>query len=108
MVSRNRDQRQARTVAGAATFRTIAAAIRFWAEYRPETPVFSFHSLAEEPEFISFAELELSALKVASKLQLEQRTGPALLLYAVNSPDFIRAFFGCILQGVPAVPLPLP
>jgi acyl-CoA synthetase (AMP-forming)/AMP-acid ligase II/acyl carrier protein len=89
--------------------KTIAALLRTQADARGSSTV--YRSLADdvdETRSITFAELELQARSVAACLQQRATFGDRALILADEPIEFIRAFMGCQLAGVIAVPVSPP
>src|SRR6266850_2583018 len=54
----------------------------------------------------SYARLRTTAFQFARELEARNITkGDRVLLWAENSPEWVAAFFGCLLRGVIVVPL---
>ena len=88
---------------------TIAALIGARAQSRGSATI--YRSLADgedETRSITFAELELQARAVAACLQESASFGDRALILAEEPIEFIRAFMGCQLAGVIAVPVSPP
>ncbi|MFP3992325.1 fatty acyl-AMP ligase [Streptomyces sp. E11-3] len=60
------------------------------------------------PEQLTYAELDLQARTIASRLQEYGAKGQPVLLLYPPGPDFLTAFIGCLYAGAIAVPAPLP
>lgn len=56
----------------------------------------------------TFAELYAQSLGVAAQLTADGLQGQSVLLVFPPGLDFVKAFFGCLIAGVRAVPVPLP
>lgn len=56
----------------------------------------------------NFAELYQQSAGVAEDLAEQGLTGSSVLLVFPPGLDFVKAFYGCLLAGVRAVPVPLP
>ncbi|MDS1270906.1 fatty acyl-AMP ligase [Lipingzhangella sp. LS1_29] len=63
---------------------------------------------ALEPERLSFAELDHDARRTAQFLLDSQDDNRPVILLFPPGLDFVRAFFGCLYAGIPAVPVPVP
>jgi acyl-CoA synthetase (AMP-forming)/AMP-acid ligase II/acyl carrier protein len=88
---------------------TIAALLRMQADARGSATV--YRSLADgvdETRSVTFAELESQARSVAACLQQRATFGDRALILAEEPIEFIRAFMGCQLAGVIAVPVSPP
>jgi acyl-CoA synthetase (AMP-forming)/AMP-acid ligase II len=70
-----------------------------------DSPLYTYLDKSlEKTEIISYAGLYESARKIAGKLQdMGAKDKPVILLYP-HGPEFISAFFGCILAS--AIPMP--
>ena len=56
----------------------------------------------------SYSQIAKTALRFARELEARRiAKGDRVLLWARNSPEWVSAFFGCLLRGVIAVPLDL-
>src|ERR1700681_1558734 len=56
----------------------------------------------------SYSQIAKSALRLARELEARGIVkGDRVLLWARNSPEWVSAFFGCLLRGVIVVPLDL-
>src|SRR5260370_32843477 len=77
-----------------------------------------FLSRGNEPAFVhreglrvkrwSYREIAKTSLQFARELEARGiEKGERVLLWARNSPEWVSAFFGCLLRGVIAVPLDL-
>lgn len=78
------------------------------AETSPDLPVYSFEHAIGKVQMMTLSSMERSARVIAAALQDRKDQGPAVLLYPANSVHFVRALFGCLFRGIPAVPLMLP
>lgn len=56
----------------------------------------------------TFSELYRQSIAVAEDLMEQGLTGSSVLLVFPPGLDFVKAFFGCLLAGARAVPVPLP
>eukprot|EP00831_Metopus_contortus_P014306 TRINITY_DN15918_c0_g1_i1.p2 TRINITY_DN15918_c0_g1~~TRINITY_DN15918_c0_g1_i1.p2 ORF type:complete len:133 (+),score=26.10 TRINITY_DN15918_c0_g1_i1:60-458(+) len=56
----------------------------------------------------SFAELYARSAGVAKDLTDQGLSGTSVLLAFPPGLDFVKAFYGCLLAGIRAVPVPLP
>src|ERR1700730_18863885 len=75
-----------------------------------------FLSRCNEPAFVhrhglrverwSYSQIARTALQFARELEARRiAKGDRVLLWARNSPEWVSAFFGCLLRGVIVVPL---
>ncbi|MEA2149278.1 MAG: hypothetical protein QOD69_1108 [Solirubrobacteraceae bacterium] len=91
------------------TIPTIAALLCTQAAARGSSTVYrSLSDGVDETRSITFAELELQARSVAACLQQRATFGDRALILAEEPIEFIRAFMGCQLAGVIAVPVSPP
>lgn len=58
--------------------------------------------------YLNYAELDLSARRIASKIIRSGGSGQPVLLFFSPGFDFIKAFFGCLYAGAIAIPTPMP
>ena len=88
---------------------TIAALLRGQADDRGAETVYRYLPDGEcETRSITYAELEREARAVAARLQQSATAGDRALILAEDAIDFIRAFMGCQLARVIAVPVSPP
>jgi amino acid adenylation domain-containing protein len=86
-------------------FGSVADVLRYRAGRHPERRAFIFlGDGVSETRAMSYGELELHALCVASRLRERCAPGDRVLLLYPPGLDFIAAFFGCLSAGVVAVP----
>ncbi|HAF15729.1 MAG TPA: AMP-binding protein, partial [Blastocatellia bacterium] len=56
----------------------------------------------------SYRQIAKTAMRFARELEARRiAKGDRVLLWAKNSPEWVSAFFGCLLRGVIVVPLDL-
>jgi acyl-CoA synthetase (AMP-forming)/AMP-acid ligase II/acyl carrier protein len=88
---------------------TIAGLLLAQADDRGARTVYRYLDDGEsETRSITYAELELEARAVAARLQQCAQPGHRALILAEDAIDFIRAFMGCQLARVIAVPVSPP
>ena len=88
---------------------TIAALLGMQAQARGSRTAYrSIANGADETRSVTFAELESQARAVAACLQQRASLGDRALILAEEPIEFIRAFMGCQLAGVIAVPVSPP
>jgi len=88
---------------------TIAALLLAQADARGDWTAYRYlHDGESESRSITYAELELEARAVAARLQQCAVAGDRALILAEDAIDFIRAFMGCQLARVIAVPVSPP
>src|SRR5438876_4993624 len=57
----------------------------------------------------SYSQIATTAIRFARELEARRiAKGDRVLLWARNSPEWVSAFFGCLLRGVIVVPLDVP
>ena len=84
---------------------TVVDALRFWAEAKPDFPLFTFLSEDGEEELsVTCRELDARARALGAFLSLLGLAGERALLLFAPGVDFIAAFLGCLYAGVLAVP----
>jgi acyl-CoA synthetase (AMP-forming)/AMP-acid ligase II len=90
-------------------FPMVTDLLAMWARKRPSETAFSYLTFdGSDPLKTNYAELHGSAVKIAAHLSgYGLRGRPVLLLYP-SGPDFAPAFFGVLLAGAIATPVPLP
>src|SRR5580693_9085725 len=90
-------------------FPMVTDLLALWARERPLATAFSHLTFdGSGPVKTSYVELRRSAVKIAAHLtRCGLRGRPVLLLYP-SGPDFAPAFFGVLLAGAIATPVPLP
>ena len=75
---------------------------------KPDATAYTFLKDDTQAVSISYRELELAASRIATELlKLGGGNGNVLLIFPPGL-DFIQAFLGCALAGVPSVPLSIP
>jgi acyl-CoA synthetase (AMP-forming)/AMP-acid ligase II/cytochrome P450/acyl carrier protein len=75
---------------------------------KPDATAYTFLKDDTQAVSISYREFELAASRIATELlKQKEGEGSALLLFPPGI-DFIKAFIGCALAGVPSVPLSIP
>jgi acyl-CoA synthetase (AMP-forming)/AMP-acid ligase II len=90
-------------LAGEAT--TLVDVLRLWAERRPDRPALVFlDGRADIKAQYDFARLLREADAIAARLLDVARPGDRALLLFPPGPEFVAAFFGCLVAGVIAVP----
>jgi len=83
--------------------------LRLRATEQPEGRAYVFLSeRGHEESVLTFADLDRRARSLAVRLQSKARPGDRALLLFPTGPDFIIAFFGCVLAGIIAVPIMIP
>jgi acyl-CoA synthetase (AMP-forming)/AMP-acid ligase II/acyl carrier protein len=88
---------------------TIAAVLRAQADRRGAVTAYRYLEDGEsETRSITYSELEIEARAVAARLQETAQRGDRALIMSDDSIDFVRAFMGCQLAGVIAVPVSPP
>ena len=75
------------------------------AEYGPRVLFRYLPDGQSEESRLTYAELESQALAIAAVLAAQAPAGERALLYFPAGPEFITAFWGCLLAGVIAVPV---
>jgi acyl-CoA synthetase (AMP-forming)/AMP-acid ligase II len=89
----------------AATATSLVDVLRLWGERRPDRPALVFlDGRAEIRTQYSFARLAREADAIAARLLEVARPGDRALLLFPPGPEFVAAFFGCLVAGVIAVP----
>ena len=79
--------------------------LRYWAAATPDRVSYLYLDHGdEEPEVITFAQLDESARTIAAHLVLNGYAGKRAVLMYPPGLDFIRAFLGCHYAGVVPVP----
>jgi acyl-CoA synthetase (AMP-forming)/AMP-acid ligase II len=79
--------------------------LRLWASLRPDRSALAFlDGHAALVADYSFARLQREADAVAARLLEVARPGDRALLLFPPGPEFVAAFFGCLIAGVVAVP----
>jgi acyl-CoA synthetase (AMP-forming)/AMP-acid ligase II len=83
--------------------------LELWARERPEQIVYTHLNFdGSDPVRLTYAELYRSAAAIATRLIEDSLHGrPVLLLYPAG-PGFAPAFFGTLLAGAIATPVPVP
>lgn len=89
-------------------FRTIVDALRCQAAMHPDRKAYSFLQGESIETDITFAELDLTARRLAACLQERNAQGARALLLYPPGIDFIIALLGCLYAKVTAVPVALP
>src|SRR5690242_17971808 len=90
-------------------FRSLVDVLRLRATEQPEGRAYVFLSeRGHEESVLTFADLDRRARSLAVRLQSKARPGDRALLLFPTGPDFIIAFFGCVLAGIIAVPIMIP
>lgn len=85
---------------------TIIDCLRSHARTRGAAPAFRFiGDLAQEPEVLTFAGLLSEAEAVAQFLAERAAPGDRVMLFFPPGLAYIKAFLGCLLAGMVAVPL---
>jgi acyl-CoA synthetase (AMP-forming)/AMP-acid ligase II/acyl carrier protein len=88
---------------------TIAALLRAQADERGSSVAYRYLADGEEEtRSLTFGEVEVEARAVAARLQQSASFGDRALILAESPIEFIRAFMGCQLAGVIAVPVSPP
>ncbi len=78
-------------------------------ECNPETRAFTYLRDGEEEDTVwTYGQLGRKARAVAAALQSASALGQRALLLYPSGPDFVAAFWGCLLAGAIAVPVYLP
>jgi acyl-CoA synthetase (AMP-forming)/AMP-acid ligase II/cytochrome P450/acyl carrier protein len=75
---------------------------------KPDATAFTFLKDDRQAVSISYRELELAASRIAMELLKRGGGNGNVLLIFPPGLDFIQAFVGCALAGVPSVPLSIP
>lgn len=76
---------------------------------KPDEVAFSFLPSKTEPlAELTFRELWFEALSVANFLKSKTQAGDKVLLLYPTDLNYVVAFYGCLMAGVIAVPVPLP
>jgi acyl-CoA synthetase (AMP-forming)/AMP-acid ligase II len=89
----------------AASATSLVDVLRLWAARRPERPALVFlDGHADIKIQYDFARLEREADAVAGRLVEVARSGDRVVLLFPPGPEFVAAFFGCLIAGVIAVP----
>jgi len=80
-----------------------------WLNYPSEEHGIKFARPGDEWEFLSYRWLARSARRHASRLRaVGISSGDVVALLHRNSPDFVAAFFGCLMLGGTPAPLAIP
>ena len=80
-----------------------------WLDYPSEERGIRFARPGDEWEFISYKRLANSARRQASRLRAAGvSAGDVVALLHRNSPEFVAAFFGCLMLGGTPAPLAVP
>lgn len=80
-----------------------------WLDYPSEERGIRFAGPGDEWEFISYKRLANSARREASRLRAAGvSAGDVVALLHRNSPEFVAAFFGCLMLGGTPAPLAVP
>src|SRR5688500_16082298 len=88
---------------------TLATLLNAQVEARAASTAYRFLASGElETRSITFGELEAHARAVAARLHELVTFGDRALILAEDAIEFIRAFMGCQLAGVIAVPVSPP
>ncbi|WP_329210718.1 AMP-binding protein [Streptomyces sp. NBC_00683] len=86
-------------------FPTLVHVLRYRAEKQPDATAYVFLTDGEEDELrIGYRDLLEAADGVASTLAAGHRPGERALLLFPPGPDYVIAFYGCLLAGIVAVP----
>lgn len=89
-------------------YKNLTELLEFSAYTNP-TKSFTFTNYgANTSESLSFVELLTRAREIAALIQNMTQRGDRVILLCTPGLNFITAFYGCILSGVIAVPLPPP
>ena len=92
-----------------ATPATLAGLLLRQANLQPDRRAFAvLDNNLEISSSLTFGELAAAAEALAQALLQRARPGDRVLLAFHNSPDAIRAFWGCIVAGLIPVPAPAP
>ncbi|MEI8285202.1 MAG: cytochrome P450 [bacterium] len=78
------------------------------ASLKPDATAYTFLKDDTQAVSNSYRELELAASRIATELLKRGRGNGNVLLLFPPGLDFIQAFIGCALAGVPSVPLSIP
>ena len=85
---------------------TIIDRMREHAHARPDTVAFRFlNDLAAAPQELSYRALWDEAAAIAHYLRAAAPAGSRIMLFFPPGMAYIRAFYGCLLAGMVAVPL---
>jgi acyl-CoA synthetase (AMP-forming)/AMP-acid ligase II len=95
--------------ASARGMRTLVELVASRAAARPDAVAYTYLDQGEEPtDALTYGELHRRARIIAAGLQRRLPGGSPVILIFPNQLDFLPAFFGCLLAGHPAVPVPPP
>ena len=75
------------------------------AQSQPDDIAFRFLSESQVPDEITFKQLWLDSYAIADFLKQNVATGECVLLLYPSGLAYIKAFYGCLIAGVIAVPL---
>jgi acyl-CoA synthetase (AMP-forming)/AMP-acid ligase II len=103
--------RSGRAPSGSQTdaFASLADLLRHRATRQPADRAYVFLSeRGEQDSVLSFADLESRARAIAARLSERARPGERSLLLFPTGPEFLLAFFGCVLVGLIPVPMMVP
>jgi acyl-CoA synthetase (AMP-forming)/AMP-acid ligase II len=85
---------------------TIVDSMIEHAQLRPEATAFRYISdLVQAPDELNYAQLLQAASGIAHFLREQAEPGSRVMLFFPPGMDYIKAFFGCLLAGMVAVPL---
>jgi acyl-CoA synthetase (AMP-forming)/AMP-acid ligase II len=94
-------------VVTASMFASVAAALRHWAETKPQEVALLFTTDGvSESGRITFGELDRCAKRLAGRIIRAGLQGRRVLLPVASEPAFLSALCGCLYAGAVAVPCP--
>ena len=83
---------------------SLVQVLQRWADYRADTPAFTFLGDDEHERTLTYAELDADARRIGGHLQRQLKAGDRALLLFAPGLEFIQAFMGCVYAGVLPVP----
>jgi acyl-CoA synthetase (AMP-forming)/AMP-acid ligase II len=85
--------------------RTVIDILRWRGQHQADTLAYRFIASESDPLELAYGPLATRAARIASGLVGRLPPGDRVLLVFDPGPDYIAAFYGCLLAGVLAVPL---